>query len=195
MVSLEMITLDELLRDKQYREYFIKPPKLPAHYTPAMKPWKLYIMKKGEMKWRAHRFGTYKEAFEAFKKMRPVTQNAAINCPALAFLPPLKTVRVKGKFEVVRGKQKPVVKTIVWKPRIEADMADHHWCGHCRRPTIWRAVALGARRNGPVYLPEGETALRCTICGASERIINLRDPLSLQKWDTENRPFIATRVA
>lgn len=197
MTSLEMITLQELLRDPQYREYFLKAPKLPPHYTAKQLPWRLFIQKPEETAWRAKRFGTYREAFEGYRTLtkKGIVANAAINCPALTFLPPLKTVRVKGRFVTVRGKQKPLVKTIVWKPRIEADMADHSWCGYCRRPTIFKTLAVNINRKGAAYTASiGEPEMRCTICSASARIINLRDPLVLQKWDP-NRPYIADMVA
>lgn len=193
MSTLEMITIRELLRDPQYKEFFLKSPQLPEHYTPAMLPWRLFVQKEGETKWRAKRFGTYKEAFDGMKRMLPVAHDAAINCPALSFIPPVKTVRIKGQFDPKTKKQ--LMKTIVWKPRIEADMADHTWCGYCRRPTIFRVAAVNVtRKNSPVVIPVGEPALRCSICGASERIINLRSPLTAQKWD-ENKPYIARRVA
>lgn len=196
MTSLEMITIQELLRDKQYREYFLKAPKLPEHYNrPGMLPWKLYIQKPGETIWRAKRFSTYRDAFEALKKLMKsgTVGNAAINCPPLAFIPPVRNVRLKGVIDKQTKKQ--AIQTIVWKPRIESDMADHLWCGHCRRPSIFRVAAVNINRKDAKYiLPVGEPALRCSICGASERVINLRNPLTAQRWDP-TRPYIAKRVA
>jgi len=190
MALTEMITLDELLRDPSYREYFAKVPKLPEHYKGTL-PWKLYILKKDESTFRSKKFATYKEAFEGYKKMKPLIQNAAINCPALGFIPPVRTVKVKGKLD---AKNKPILVTKVWKPRIEADMDQHYWCSHCRRPTVWRIASLNLNRKGSSYtLPLAEPTQRCVICGASERVVDLRDPLNAQQWDI-NRPFIAPRV-
>ena len=187
---MDMITLDELLRDPEYRAYFAKPPKLPAHYTPDVLPWRLFVMKQGETKWRSKRFGTYREAFEGFKKMRPVITNAAINCPGLGFMPPIKTFKVKGRVHTT-GKQKgkPVLRSRIWVPQIEASMPAHNWCPHCRRPSIFITAALGPRKTETYTLPTSETALRCSICGASERVIDLRNPENAQKWDL-NRPKV-----
>lgn len=179
-MQLELITLKELLRDPQYREFFTKVPKLPEHYTPDTRPWKLLIIKPGETVWRSKRFGTYQEAFVGLKKMMSVIDNAAINCPALGFMPPVRTVRIKGKFDR-RGK--PILKSLVWKPRLEAEMGDHHWCPHCRRPSIFKIASL--KRSAV----QGEPMLRCMICGASERIVNLRSPQNNQGWDV-NRPVV-----
>lgn len=182
--ALELITIHELLRDPQYREYFLKPPTLPEHYTPENKPWKLIVMKKDESVWRTKRFGTYSEAFAGLKTMLPSITNGAINCPPLGFAPPMKNYRVKGKFVGTGNKRKPLIVTKVWKPRIEADMEPHNWCPHCRRPTIFRVANISRpARNGYAQV-QGEPVMRCIICGASERIVNLRHPeLGSQTWD------------
>ena len=78
MSTIEMITIRELLRDPQYREFFTKVPKLPDHYTEENQPWKLYIHKPGEAVWRSKKFGTYSEAFAGFKKMLPNIDNLAL---------------------------------------------------------------------------------------------------------------------
>lgn len=180
-MPLEMITIRELLRDPQFKAYFTKPPTLPAHYqAEGVKPWKLLVMKKNESFWRSKRYATYAEAFAGMKKMLPTISDAAINSPALGFMPPVKTYRLKGKFD---RKGQPILRTKVWTPQLEADMGQHYWCPHCRRPTIFRTVALGPRRNGTYMLPSSEAALRCFICGASERVVDLRHPENAQKWD------------
>lgn len=189
MTSIDMITIQELLRDPQYRDYFKKVPKLPAHYTPENLPWKLIIMKKGENVWRTKRYGTYAEAFGGLKKVLPIIDNAAINCPALSFMPPLKTYRIKGKF--IGNTKRPLLKTVVWQPRITADMEPHNWCPFCRRPTVFRmAVRAVSKKNSPFAPVMSEPQLRCSICGAGERIINLRHPELHQQWDS-NRPKVA----
>lgn len=176
-MSLEMITIKELLRDPQYRTFFTKVPELPEHYTLDNKPWKLIVMKTGESKWRSKRMGTYQEAFAGLKKMLPMIDNAAINCPALGFRPPTRTVRIKGKFDS-RGRQ--VIRTTLWIPQISGDMEPHNWCPHCRRPTIFRFAIMNNTRQFAASVP----ALRCTICGASDRIVNLRNPEAAQAWNT-----------
>jgi hypothetical protein len=185
-MSIELITIKELLRDPQYRAYFSKVPKLPSHYTPENKPWKLMVLKRGEVAWRSKRMGTYQEAFEGLKKMLPLITNAAINCPPLNFMPPVRTVRLKGKFDR-KGKQ--VLKSIIWRPAIDADMEAHNWCPHCRRPSIFKVAVTTSKNRGGFAMPASEPALRCMICGASERIVDLRHPENHQKWDP-NRPRI-----
>lgn len=185
-MSTAMITLKELLRDPQYRTYFSKVPKLPAHYKPENKPWKLMILKPGEKAWRTKRFGTYSEAFAALKKMLPVIEDATINCPALGFMPPIKTVRLKGKTD---KKGKPVLRTIVWKPQLTDDMETHYWCPYCRRPSIFKIATIAPRMRNGYVLPSPEPKMRCSICGASDTLIDLRNPTNTQQWDI-NRPKI-----
>lgn len=186
----ELITIRELLRDPQYKKFFTSVPELPGHYKPEMKPWKLYVLKEGEHVWRSKRFGTYRDAFAGFKTMLPTLTNAAINCPALGFMPPVRNVRVKGK---VDGRGKPIIKSLVWKPHLTDDMSPHNWCPHCRRPSIFRyALPKKIVQASGLVLPQGEPALRCIICGASENVVDLRHPENAQKWDT-NRPRIYTK--
>jgi len=183
---MSMITIRELLKDEQYKAFFTKVPVLPAHYTPENLPWKLMVRMKGQSKWKAKRYGTYREAFAALKRLMPKIDDAAINCPALGFMPPVKTYRLKGK---TTGKGKPVLTTRMWKAPIEADMEPHYWCPHCRRPTVFRSAVLPAKILGTYTLPASELAMRCSICGASERVVDLRNPLTAQKWDP-NRPKV-----
>lgn len=189
--QLELISIHELLRDRQYRECFLKPPTLPPHYGPDNKPWKLIVLKQGEHAWRSKRFGTYQEAFAGLKTMLPSIINGAINCPALDFMPPTKNYKVKGKFVGAGTRRKPLIVTKVWKPQLTDDMADHDWCGYCRRPSIFRSAILARpSRAGNYTAVAGEPEQRCIICGASVRINPLRHPeLTAQRWDT-NRPKV-----
>lgn len=188
--QLELITIHELLRDRQYREFFLKTPTLPEHYTEANKPWKLIVLKQGEYVWRSKRFGTYKEAFAGLKTMMPNIVNGAINCPPLDFMPPIKNFKVKGKFVGAGTRRKPLIVTKVWKPQLTDDMADHAWCGYCRRPSIFRYAVLNRPAKGGMASTHGEPEERCIICGASIRIVSLRHPeLTAQKWDV-NRPKV-----
>jgi len=187
-MSLELISMNELLRDPTYRAYFLKAPALPSHYGPERLPWKLLVLKQGETVWRSKRFGTYQEAFEGFKRMRPHISNAAINCPSLDFMPPIRTFRVKGKTVKVGNKVMPLMKSRVWTPQLTYDMADHNWCPYCRRPSIFR-MALPAKRSVGGFIIEPIPAIRCIICGASESIVNLRQPEKAQSWDS-NRPKV-----
>lgn len=176
-----MITIHELLRDPQYRAYFLKAPKLPDHYTPEMKPWKLAVLKHGESVWRTKRFGTYREAFEGLKKMLPTIADGAIISPALGFMPPTRTVRVKGKIDPKTKKQ--LIRTTLWRPQLDGDEATHYWCPHCRRPTIWKVAGLNRPARDGFVLPKGEPINRCTICGTSERVVDLRHPENNEGWN------------
>lgn len=186
-MTVGLITIRELLSDPEYKKYFITVPQLPGHYTPDVLPWRLILQLKGDTHWKSKRFGTYQEAFRGFKTVLPKIQDAAINCPGLNFVPPMRTVRVKNKFIVVKGVQKPLVKTIVWKPRLEADHEPHQWCGFCRRPTIFVNKGMGARMLNGFRLPPTQVAYRCGLCGASEGIMDIRHPERNQAWDV-NRP-------
>ena len=187
-MSIDLITLKELLSDPDYKKYFTSIPKLPSHYTPANQPWKLIILKPGETVWRSKRFGTYKEAFEGLRKMLPKIDNGAINCPPLTFMPPVKRYRVKGKLD---KKKKPLIITKLWVPPISGDMEQHHWCGHCRRPSIFKLATTTIKAKGNFSAMSGEPTMRCVICGASDRILDLRHPENHQKWDS-NRPIVST---
>lgn len=179
-MSTELITIRELLSDPQYKAYFTQVPKLPAHYTVDNLPWKLMVLKPGEHAWRTKRFGTYPEAFAGFKRMLPTIENAAINCRPVGFLPPTYRVRVKGQFDK-KGKQ--LIAHRLWKPQITEDMATHNWCPHCRRPTVFIMAVLPPRHREGFDIPFSEPALRCGICGISERMVDLRHPENSQNWD------------
>lgn len=173
-----MLTIDELLSDPTYKQFVLTVPKLPAVYTAERRPWRLFVMLKGEHHWRSRRFGTYKEMVIYYKKLRPRVHDAAFNCPAIAFPPPQKVVKIKGQyFTTPKGKKIQKTKFITWKPVIPADeFEDHHWCGYCRRPTTFKRFdthhALRGAKTGHIGIDP--TLLRCSICGASENIVNIR---------------------
>lgn len=184
MTEPGQITIRELLRDPQYRAYFTAVPVMPDHYTPDSLPWRLFVNKRGETKWRSKRFGTYREAFAGMKKMLPNINDAAINCPGLNWQPPMKTVRLKGKFyETGKLKGQPILRSVVWKPRLEPDMAQHHWCAFCRRPTVFVNKGMAARMLNGLLLPATRVMFRCSICGAHEEIMDIRKPENNQAWD------------
>lgn len=144
------------------------------------------VLKPGEAAWRSKRYGTYQDAFAGLKKMLPTVDNAAINCPGLSFMPPVRTVRLKGQTD---SKGKQIIRTTMWKPQIDADMGTHHWCPYCRRPSIFKMAVLNRPKRSGFALPVGEAVLRCIICGSSERVVDLRHPENNQGWDL-NRPRI-----
>jgi len=188
MTAVGLITIRELLRDPEYRAYFTRVPKLPDHYTPEMKPWRLLLQLKGDTTWKSKRFGTYQEAFAGFKLVLPKIENAAINCPGLNFVPPMRTVKVKNKFHTEgKLKGKPIIKTLVWRPRLEADHEAHYWCAYCRRPSIFVHKGIGAKMLNGSRLPATRVAYRCMICGSNAELMDLRRPQYNQGWDL-NRP-------
>ena len=184
--NVGLITIRELLRDPQFKAYFVHVPKLPEHYTPDAMPWRLLVLKKDEHTWRGKRFGTYEEAFAGFKKMLPVIENAAINCPGLNFVPPMRTVRVKNR---VDEKGKPLIKTLVWQPRLEPDHQAHHWCAYCRRPSVFIDRGMGAKMLNGQRLPAARIALRCMICGSNSELMDIRKPQNNQAWDLARPRF------
>jgi len=191
-MTVGLITIRELLADPEYKKYFTTVPQLPDHYTPETKPWRLLLQLKGDSTWKSKRFGTYKEAFAGFKLVLPKIQDAAINCPGLNFNPPMRTVRVKGKFHTT-GKQQgqPIVKTIVWKPRLEADHLQHYWCAYCRRPSVFVVKGMAPRMINGFRLPATHVAFRCGICGSNSNLMDIRQPQMNQRWDVNRPKFYA----
>lgn len=181
-----MITLRELLEDPQYKQYFLKVPHLPKHYRPEMKPWKLMILKRGESQWRTKRFESYSAAFNALKGLlkNPDNYDFVINCPSLDWQPPIRLAKVKGK---VDAKGQPIVRAVVWKPALDDIMPTHYWCPYCRRPTKFGYYtthkAMTTARIGHMGSGVDPTKLRCSICGASESLVDLRHPANHQNWD------------
>ena len=183
-----MLSIHDLLEDPKYKEFFCKVPPMPDFIkeNPDTNPWRLYVKLKKDGSWRSRDFHTYKEAFVKLKSMLPKVSDAAITCKSKGFTPPYRVVRIKNKYQTNRqggyvldaeGNKKPITKMVFWKPRIPADeFEDHIWCPYCRRPTVFRYFishhALPIRKLGGI--PIDPTVLRCAICGASERLVNLR---------------------
>lgn len=184
MADAGLMTIRELLADEEYKKYFMTIPHLPEHYTKDAQPWRLLVQLTGDPKWKSQRFGTYKEAYIKLKKLMPKVNNAAINSPGLGFMPPVRTVRVKGKVhDTGKLKGQPVLRTLVWKPQLTADMAQHHWCAHCRRPTIFADKGMPTRMLNGTRLPATRVAYRCTLCGTNAELMDIRKPELNQRWD------------
>lgn len=183
-----MITIRELLKDPHYKEFFCTVPVIPDHYNREdNKPWRLIIQLKGERHWRTKRYKTYREAFKAFRKVLPKVNDATINSPALDFQPPLKVVRVRGQFFTsAKGKKTQKTKSVFWKPTLPInEHEEHNWCPYCRRPSVFDRMdshpLLSTRTLGGVGIDP--SLFRCTICGASEILVNLNKPQLHQRWD------------
>ena len=163
-----MLTIHELLQDKQYREFFLNAPPMPTVYrVQQMSPWRVYIQREADGAWAKKDLPTYREAFQLFKRYKPDIHDAAICSRAVAFPPPHRLVRIKGQYrEVVRRGKKETVqvtKLVVWKPRLPVDETAHHWCTYCRRPTVFRYFSKHHAFEKDMGITQDE--LRCTICG------------------------------
>lgn len=180
-----MITIHDLLEDPVYREFFCKVPELPKHGNQAL-PWRLWVKLKKDKKWRYKDYATYREAFVKLKSLLPRALDASISAKSAQFNPPHKVVRVKNKYQTDKqgryvldkeGKKKQITKMIVWKPkRVMDEFEEHIWCPYCRRPTVFQFYtqhhALLPKKTGG--MPIDPSVQRCTICGASERIVDMR---------------------
>jgi len=107
-------TLKTLLRNEDYKRYFLRRPVLPAKLFHPM-PWKVWGLKV-DNKWAGRAVATYPEAFEMTKKMlrSPQFQDAAICSRVVGFRPPENLLM-----------------------QYKADGYD--WCIMCRRPAVFKA--------------------------------------------------------
>lgn len=159
-----MLTIHELLEDKQYREFFLKPPPMPPVYRQQqLKPWRVYIQRETDGPWAKKDLPNYVEAFKLFKKFRPEIHDASIMSRAIAFPPPHRLVRIKGVYVEHRGKKVQKTKLVVWKPQLPMEETTHHWCSYCRRPTVFRYFSRHHAFGKD--MPITQEGLRCTICG------------------------------
>lgn len=135
-----------------------------------MTPWRVYIQREADGGWAKKDLPTYREAFELFKRYRPTIHDAAINSRSVAFAPPHRLVRIKGKYrEVVRKGKKQTVqvtKLVVWKPKLPPEEGPHLWCTYCRRPTVFRYFSI--HHAFGKTMPISQEHLRCSICGIRE---------------------------
>ena len=163
--------MSELVKDPVYKRFLQTKPKLPkvarnrgGILSP---PWVVYVQREVGGNWGKREFWKYSEAFKFLKKaLKLGVHDAALNCKRVAFDPPTRFVRIKGKFVVGSdGVRRQATKQVVWKPKLDGSDPDHEWCMYCRRPTEFKYF----RRHKalPAIDP---TVRRCCICGASERI-------------------------
>jgi hypothetical protein len=163
--------MSELIKDPVYRKFLTTPPQLPAHAENKRlndsPPWVVYVQRVSGGKWGKKEFWTYKKAFKFFRKaLKLGVHDVTINNKRVGSPPPSKWVRVRGKYVVGSdGVKRQATKLVFWKPKLEADDGEHHWCKYCRRPTTFKYY-ISHKRLGPVT----SDVLRCCICGASERI-------------------------
>ena len=161
-----MMTIHELLEDKTYREWFLKPPPMPVVYKQiGAQPWRVYLQI--DERWRKKDAGTYREAFGIFKDYKHLARDAAIVSKSVAFSPPHRMARIRGKYVIDKrtGKKVQVTKLVVWSPKVPMDEAEMHtWCPYCRRPTVFKYFSRHHAFTGFNTL-NLNTTMRCTICG------------------------------
>lgn len=165
-----MLTINELLEDKQYKEFFLRQPEMPqvVKLHEHLRPWRVYIQREADGPWAKKDLRTYTEAFQLFKRLRPTIHDAAINSRSIGFAPPHRLVRIRGQYrEVVRKGTKTkvqVTKLVVWKPSLPPEETGHTWCTYCRRPTVFKYFSKHHAFTGSELQISADT-LRCTICG------------------------------
>jgi len=172
-----MMTIHDLLEDPRYREFLTTKPRIPAISKDPTKmstpPWVVYVQKQQLGPWGKKEFWKYSEALEFLKKaVRLKVHDAALNNRRNPTKPPSRVVRIKGKYTVDRkGNRVQVTKAVVWKPKIPEGEIDHHWCLHCRRPTVFRYY----RKHKALKMPAIDNNVpRCCICGASARVATIQ---------------------
>jgi hypothetical protein len=170
-----MMTLRELLEDKVFKEFFTTIPEVQGYMHPGRLPWRVYVQKERGGPWRKKDFRTYREAFLFLKPRLRDVYDATIQSRGTAFPPPAKVVKVvkrlpSGKKVPVRDeKGKQQYRRIVWRPILPEMEEPHRWCPYCRRPTVfgWFSKHHAFPRGFEFDL----SLQRCTICGASERLV------------------------
>lgn len=169
------LTIEDLLEDSHYKEFFCKVPKLPP--SPSVQPpWRLFVQLKGEKRWRVRNFDTYQEAFKFFSKLRKKGKihDAAINCRRMSFAPPIVMERIPGKYIMGSdNKRRPAYRRAEWKPAVPDDLEVPEWCPWCRRPTVFKYYTKHHALNR-LGLPIDPSTPRCGICGASTRVSTYR---------------------
>lgn len=170
-----MLTIHDLLGDERYKKYLCQVPPNPPNSSST--PWRLAIQKDAHGPWMSKDYETYREAFLKLKKHLARINDAAIISKSIPFDPPNKVVRIRGKYLERGGKKIPITRSVPWSPMIPPGEDEiHHWCPYCRRPTVFRQFIvhpiLTRKKLGGIPIdPEVD---RCTICGASSRLVNLR---------------------
>lgn len=165
-----MITMKELLQDKQFKEWMRQIPVLPATAkNQATTPWRVYIQLSPGGEWRYKDFPKYTLAWNWMIKRLDKYHDFAIRCRRVGFDPPMQMVKVKGKYFTGKdGVKRPLIKWRVWKPKLMGDEVEHQWCPYCRRPTIFQHFTK--HKAFPKGHPIDSEVRRCVICGSSENI-------------------------
>lgn len=161
-----MLTIHELLEDAQYKRFFLTRPVMPKAPRIAP-PWRLYVQLEANKAWRKKDCWDYAEAVRGFAKLRRQgLHDAAITCRPIAWNPPSRIVRVKGKFHKnAKGDLIQVTREVFWRAAVPADEDAHGWCPYCRRPVVFQPFANHHALSGEYKHMMDPMAPRCTICG------------------------------
>lgn len=130
-------TFAELLKDPIYRSYVLKAPRLPGNST---NPWRVWGIRHDD-KWAGKLFPTYSEAFGLVKKMLKDTdtyRDVVLTCRPVAFRQPLGL----------------------------SHSDDWAWCGHCRRPTVYRRMTRHVAMKKWAVVDYDPDLKRCFFCAA-----------------------------
>ncbi len=167
-----MIQMSELLKDKVYRGFLEREPRMPSDFyrnkrMQASPPWVVYVQREVEGKWGKREFWKYSKALKfLYRALELGVHDAALNNKRIPSPPPRKFVRIRGKYVVGSdGVKRQATKPIAWYPKLDGSDEQHEWCQFCRRPTVFKFYAKHKR----LTLID-RNVRRCCICGASERI-------------------------
>lgn len=168
-----MIQMSELVKDPVYRSFLTTQPAQPAisvnKKLMSRPPWVVYVQREKNGPWGKKEFWKYTKAFKFFRKaLKAGVYDCTINNRRIGFKPPQRFVRIKGKYVVGSdGVRRQQTKPVPWVAKIPEGQPDHHWCKHCRRPTVFRYYKKHKALKG---VEIDTTIPRCCICGASARI-------------------------
>jgi hypothetical protein len=173
-----MIPMSELVKDPVYRKFLETQPVTPKiSRNPKLQkspPWVVYVQKEPYGKWGKKEFWKYSEAFHFLRRcLKAGVADATINNKRVGFEPPMRYARIKGRFIIGSdGQKRQATKAVPWQPKLLPEDEEHHWCRHCRRPTVFKYF----RRHKALHTDLIDTTVpRCCICGASARIALSRD--------------------
>lgn len=133
-------------------------------------PWRVWVQRATGSTWGKRDFCTYAQAFEFWKKYRRHSHDASVSSKRQSFVPPERTVKVVKNGEPVMvksgdGTLRQQTRSVPLKPP-----SGHQWCVYCRRFTIFAWF-----RQHHAFDPKNaktcfdSSALRCAVCGVSER--------------------------
>lgn len=140
-------TFRELMDDPIFRQWTTTKPKAPEYAN-----WRVYAQRIEDGPWAKRDFKSWKKALKFQLKGYKRWHDCALISRNWESKPPI-VARKEGKRRVRRWYQ-----TLL---RVEG----HHWCGFCRRPTVFRCFSKHHAFQGRPPLPY---VVRCSVCGISQ---------------------------